>query len=120
MKLFYRIGYYLFGFTIGLFLLSIIFKGKKTSCNYSPNDRVINDLSKKKWNSILEKKSTFDSISFHDFLRTASVDFSMSDTSMDSCKIYNLNGYWNEQALSLEVENCEKTVKLINLYLINK
>ena len=56
MKLFFRIGYYLFGFTIGLFLLSIIFKGKKTSCNYSPNDRVINDLSKKKWNSILEKK----------------------------------------------------------------
>ena len=119
MKLSFRIGYYLFGFTIGLFLLFIIFKGKKTSCNYSPNDRVINDLSKKKWNSILEKKSTFDSISFHIFLRTASVDFSKSDTTKDSCKIYNLNGYWNEQALSLEVENCEKTVKLINLYLIN-
>ena len=40
--------------------------------------------------------------------------------SIANCKIYNLNGYWNDQALSLEVENCEKTVKLINLYLINK
>ena len=120
MKLFYRIGYYLFGFTIGLFLLSIIFKGKKTSCNYSPNDRVINDLSKKKCNSILEKKSTFDSISFHDFLSKANVDFSNSDTTRDSCKVYKLNGYWNEQDLSLKVENCEKTVKLIDLYLKNK
>ena len=31
----------------------------------------------------------------------------------DSCKVYYLNGYWKEQAISLEVENCEKNVNLI-------
>ena len=120
MKLLYRIGYYLLGLFIGLILLSVIFKGKKTTCNYGPNDRVISNLSKKRWNSKLVDIVSFDSISFHEFLDMARVDFNKSDTSKDSCKIYYLNGYWKEQAISLELENCEKNVNLIHFYIKNK
>tara|TARA_S200000501_G_scaffold112219_1_gene105546 strand:- start:1276 stop:1638 length:363 start_codon:yes stop_codon:yes gene_type:complete len=120
MKLLYRIGYYLLGLFIGLILLSVIFKGKKTTCNYGPNDRVISNLSKKRWNSKLVDIVSFDSISFHEFLDMARVDFNKSDTSKDSCKIYYLNGYWKEQAISLELENCEKNVNLIHFNIKNQ
>ena len=120
MKLLYRIGYYLLGLFIGFILLSLIFKGKKTTCNYGPNDRVISNLSKKRWNSKLVDIVSFDSISFHEFLDMARVDFNKSDTSKDSCKIYYLNGYWKEQAISLELENCEKNVNLIHFNIKNQ
>ena len=114
MKLLYRLGFYFFGFFVGIILLSVIFKGKKTSCNYGPNDRVISNLLKKRWDSSLLYNVTFDSISFHEFLEMARVDFSKSDTTKDSCKVYYLDGYWNEKPVYLGVENCEKKVNLIH------
>ena len=49
MTFFKRLTYYLFGFTIGLFFLLIVFGGKKTQCNYSPSSRVKNDILEKDW-----------------------------------------------------------------------
>tara|TARA_B110000003_G_C16391301_1_gene434496 strand:- start:78 stop:332 length:255 start_codon:yes stop_codon:yes gene_type:complete len=48
MSLFYRIGYYLVGFSVGLIFLAFVFNGKKTSCNYSPSSRVKGSLLQKK------------------------------------------------------------------------
>ena len=48
MSLFYRIGYYLVGFSVGLIFLAFVFNGKKTSCNYSPSSRVKSSLLQKK------------------------------------------------------------------------
>ena len=39
-----RLGYYLFGLSIGVIILSFIFSGKKTSCNYGPQARVKSQL----------------------------------------------------------------------------
>ena len=47
-----RLGYYLGGFSVGIILLTFILSGKKTSCNYGPNARVIDNLTQKK---IVEK-----------------------------------------------------------------
>lgn len=113
MNLLYRLGFYLAGFSIGLVFLAVILKGKKTSCNYGPNDRVIADLSKKSWKGQNQLNQAFDSIAFHRFLEKASVDFSKSNPQKDSCKTYFVNGYWNEKPISLEVENCKKTVQII-------
>tara|TARA_B100000941_G_C28416406_1_gene506329 strand:- start:556 stop:918 length:363 start_codon:yes stop_codon:yes gene_type:complete len=115
MKLLYRLGYYLGGFSVGLILLTIILKGKKASCNYGPSDRVINNISKKNININLIENSNFDSILFHKFLKKASVDFDKSDTKKDSCKIYYLQGYLNKKVVSLSLENCQKNINLISL-----
>ena len=115
MKLLYRLGFYLMGFSIGLIFLTIILKGKKTSCNYGPNDRVISNLSRKKWIPQNKVTAGFDSIAFHDFLKKANVDFGKSNTQKDSCKTYFINGYWNTNPISVEVENCENTVEVIQL-----
>ena len=115
MKLLYRLGFYLMGFSIGLIFLMIILKGKKTSCNYSPNDRVISNLSKKAWKKQINTISAFDSIAFQGFLDKANVDFGKSETQKDSCKIYFMNGYWKEKPISITVENCEKTVEVSSI-----
>ncbi len=115
MKFLYRLGFYMIGFSIGLIFLTVILKGKKTSCNYGPNDRVISNLSKKNWSVNLGINPEFDSIAFHSFLTKSRVDFGKSNTQKDSCRIYFLNGYWRGQAISLEVENCEKKVQVLEL-----
>ena len=109
----YRLGFYLVGFSIGLIFLSVILKGKKTSCNYGPNDRVISNLSKKEWKQQKKVNSAFDSIVFQQFLKKASVDFGKSDTQKDSCKVYFIKGYWEEIPISLLVENCEKSIEIL-------
>ncbi len=115
MKLMYRLGFYLVGFSIGLIFLTVILKGKKTSCNYGPNDRVINNLSKKKWKRQKNVISAFDSIAFQGFLNKASVDFGKSDTQIDGCKVYFIKGYWEEKPIWISLENCEKSVEILKL-----
>ena len=115
MKLIYRLGFYMMGFSVGLIFLAFILNGKKTSCNYGPNDRVIADLTKKAWKPKNKVNNEFDSIAFQDFLNKASVDFGKSNTQKDSCKTYFINGYWYEKPISIRVENCEKSVELLQL-----
>lgn len=118
MKLIYRIGYYLMGFAVGLIFLSFVLKGKKTSCNYGPNDRVISNISKKSWGSVGHSSSefsSFDSIAFQSFLNMANVDFGKSDREKDSCKTYYLTGYWIDKNINVELENCEEMINIIQL-----
>lgn len=115
MKLLHRLGYYLFGLSLGLVFLAVVFKGKKTSCNYGPNDRVIHNISNKAWENTLKNNSAFDSISFIHFLKKAQVDFNKSNTQKDSCKTYFINGYWKEKPVTIEIENCKKTARLLQI-----
>ena len=120
MKLLYRLGFYLMGFSIGLIFLTVILKGKKTSCNYGPNDRVISNLSKKRWKSQNKLPTDFDSLAFQTFLKKANVDFGKSNTRKDSCKKYFIYGYWKEKPIYLEVENCKKSVEVHRLNYLSK
>ena len=115
MKFLYRLGFYLMGFSIGLIFLMMVLKGKKTSCNYGPDARVISNLSKKAWKKQNNTSSAFDSIAFKGFLDKANVDFGKSETQKDSCKIYFMNGYWREKPISITVENCKNTVEVFSI-----
>ena len=48
MKLIQRVGYYLGGFSIGLVILAFFLSGKKTSCSYGPEARVLKNINAKK------------------------------------------------------------------------
>ena len=115
MKLLYRLGFYMIGFSVGLVFLVLILKGKKTSCNYGPNDRVISNISKKNWKVPKNTDGRFDSLAFLGFLNKVRIDFGKSNTQKDSCKTYYMNGYWEERPISLELENCEKTIQVLQL-----
>ena len=110
-----RLGYYLGGFSVGLIILSFILSGKKTSCNYGPNARVINDLIQKEIliDSSIQKRHPFlnDSL-VREQLKKGSVNFSKSDTRRDSCRLYHIEN--NTNKAFWVVENCKKSVLLID------
>jgi len=119
MSFLYRLGYFLGGFSAGLVILFFLFNGKRTQCNYGPEARVINNLSEKNWaaKTTLLPGMNLDSITVQSLLKHASIDFSQSDTKRDSCKRYALTGYFGEKDISWEVENCAKTVYIIDITL---
>ena len=116
MALIKRIAYYFFGLSIGIILISFIFNGKKTSCNYGPQARVKSQLLSKVIiipDSFIERNISDESIK--NFIKNSSVDFSMSNTKKDSCKTYVLNGYLSSKQSSIEVENCSKSLSIIKI-----
>lgn len=118
MKLIYRIGYYMVGLSLGIVIVSFVFSGKKTSCNYGPNARVLADLKKKKLlnDSAVQIKSVpIDSLVFSEILQRAKVNFSKSNTQLDSCKIYRIESYYKEATYWLDVENCSRNIRVMQL-----
>ena len=115
MKLFYRLGYYLAGFSVGLIFLVFIFSGKKTSCNYSPSARVKNNFSQKKIEippKINIKYPYLNDRILKVFIAQGKIDFIKSDTKLDSCKTYHINIVRHEDSF-LKVANCKKKLIVI-------
>ncbi|MBU87065.1 MAG: hypothetical protein CMC53_03140 [Flavobacteriaceae bacterium] len=106
MSFFKRFSFYFFGFLIGLFFLFFLMDKKDTSFNYSPNKRVLGDILKKNW--IIDSIDiTF--IERDKLLTEFRVDFSKSNTTLDSCKIYVIYPKSKTETF-FEAENCSKTV----------
>lgn len=113
-----RFSYYFFGLCIGLVILSFFLSGKKTSCNYTPEARVKNELLKKDLigMNILNDSNNYLNIGqIREFIKKSSVNFSKSNTSKDSCKTYNLGGYLSNEYKEILFENCSKTIKIIKI-----
>ena len=116
-----RLGYYLGGFSIGLIFLAFFLTGKKTSCDYGPNSRVKKNIRLKKLKFSEKAIQQMDDIGtdssmVNQLLINGKVNFSESDTSLDSCKIYVIEGNYKKSYLKLKVENCDSiaTVKEIS------
>ncbi len=112
MKLIQRVGYYLGGFSIGLILLAFFLGGKRASCSYGPQSRVLKNISTKQLvysqNAIESfKNRSIDSLTIIDILHNGSVNFSKSQTNLDSCNIYVIEKAVHDLEISLTVENCE-------------
>jgi hypothetical protein len=117
MKLLYRLGYYLGGFSVGLIFLAFILNGKKTSCNYTPNARVIDNLLQKEIvipDAILNSNPQLNTDQIKEIIKRGNVNFSKSDTKRDSCKVYYIEKAVSEN-IFLELSNCAKTVTLISV-----
>jgi len=117
MTLLQRFGYFSIGLFIGIVFLIFFLSGKKTSCDYSPNDRVLKNIRLKKRvisSNQLEilKNAGLDTSSISQVLQNGKVDFSESNTKLDSCKLYVINGVTNNnKALKLKIANCKHKAK---------
>ena len=109
-----RLLFFLFGFSIGLIFLFYLMDKKDATFNYSPNKRVLADISKKKW--ILQNGNEFLGIKKQNLVRDYYVNFSKSNVKLDSCKTYLLVEKFDE-TISYYVVNCSKkaTFKKSNL-----
>ena len=115
MKLFYRLSYYIAGFSVGLVFLVFIFSGKKTSCNYSPSSRVKNDLLQKQFKISPYLQNQFSELNdsvLRFYINTGKINFSKSKTQLDSCRIYHIE---LKESIYMEVANCSKHVEVLRL-----
>lgn len=112
-----RIGFYLIGLSLGLVILSFIFKEKNTEFCYFPNCRVLKDLREKPLtfgpevaqlldNSVISREQ-IDSV-----LVDGDVNFDKSDTKTSPCKTYYIDGEINAKSVELMVKRCDNMAEV--------
>ena len=120
MKLIQRIGYYLGGFSLGLIILAFFLNGKKTSCAYGPEARVIKNISSKTimYDSDIEAimaSKTIDTAMISQALKLGSVNFSESDTRKEPCGVFLIESKLLDEDVILTIENCDSIATLQNI-----
>lgn len=113
MNLIKRIAWYSGGFVIGLMILFFILGGKKTSCDYGPNSRVLKNIRSKEIRITPETLANLNTINMdttivNEMLISGKVVFSESNTDLDSCKIYVIRKKIEKRKFKMYVENCNK------------
>ena len=91
MKFIHRLGFYLGGFAIGLVILAFFLSGKRASCDYSPDARVLKNIRIKEQaysESALEKMQLYqiDSTHISTVLNTSDLAIAMCNTALYYCR----------------------------------
>lgn len=119
-----RLGFYLFGLSIGLVFLTIFLKKKSEETGvyfcYLPNCRTLKDMRSKPIeysDRIAEMiaNNELDSLAVHQFFNDGDVNFGASDTKAKPCKIYLIEGEIDHEEATIEVKNCKDRVIVVGL-----
>jgi hypothetical protein len=122
MKVAQRIFFYGIGFVIGIVLLLFFLGGKKTSCDYGPEARVLKNIRNKphkysKSSIDILQTANIDTADVRKMLNSGSVNFSESNTRLDSCKLYVIEGTLSQQIAKIQVQNCESKAVITEVVL---
>jgi len=105
---------------MGLIILAFFLNGKKTSCSYGPDARVLKNINTKKIvygdnvkSYISSNKS--DSTKINYVLKKGDINFSESKTRQEPCAIYIIEGDYKEEELTLTIENCDSIATITNI-----
>ena len=117
-----RFGFYGFGFVIGLLLLFFFLNGKKSGCDYGPDARTLKNIKIKQRVFSTQslqalKQNNLDTSAVSSLLRFGDVNFGESNTKLDSCKVYVIEGYVKNANLKMKVQNCDKTATVTSIIL---
>ena len=120
MTLLQRIGYYLGGFSIGLIILAFFLNGKKVSCDYGPEARVLKNINTKNIvfsEDILTYLSTkkIDSTTISYLLKKGDINFSKSTPREKPCGIYAIEGEYKDIEMLMTVQNCDSIATILNV-----
>lgn len=121
MNLTKRFFYYFGGFAIGLVILYFFIGGSGASCqyDYGPNARTLKNI-RTKPRLVSEKaiqilsENQLDTSAISILLRKGDVIFSESNTKLDSCKIYVIEGVVSEKNLRISLENCANVATIFS------
>jgi len=98
-----RLYYFSTGLIIGIVFLIFILNGKRTSCNYGPSARVIDNIISKELVLNYQTDSIADD-ELYNIISKGRVRFNKSDITNEPCALY----FIESGDLSLLIENCEK------------
>ncbi|WP_299214014.1 DUF4258 domain-containing protein [uncultured Dokdonia sp.] len=116
MRLLHRVGYYLGGFSLGLIILAFFFSGKKTSCAYFPEARVLKNINLKPYTLSRKAQESLtqlqlDTVAINQVLQKGDIDFDESQPRKEPCGEYAVYGdTQKELKLKIVLENCEEKV----------
>lgn len=124
MSLLRRIAYYIGGFSLGLVLLAFFLNGKKASCSYGPESRVLKNITTKTLvisdeARLFVQQNSIDTIQINYILHKGDIDFSKSDTRKEPCGEYYIEGELNKREAALTVDNCEKQAIVKRIQFLN-
>lgn len=114
MKFYVRFAYYMSGFIIGLFFLTMILNGKNTGCSYFPNARVLKDIRSKSLyysneSKLILAQKWVDTADIRNTLTYGTIDFSKSNVKSKNGKLYVVSGKTSKnQAIIVNVINYEQ------------
>ena len=119
MRLSNRLIYFIGGFFIGVFILIFIWNKKNTKFPYLPEARVLNDINSKNVHYSQKLHSAFSkniitASQVQDILKNGDVNFSKSNTKIDSCKIYVIQKVLSAKNYSISLENCANEVRVFD------
>ncbi|MFS4415064.1 DUF4258 domain-containing protein [Maribacter sp. 2307ULW6-5] len=119
-----RLGYFLFGLSLGIVFLAFFLKKKADESGvyfcYLPNCRTLKDIRSKPFYYSEEVREMLvskqlDTLEIKGFLRDGDVDFGASDTKSRPCKTYVIEGMIKGDPAVMQVENCPKKATLKSL-----
>jgi hypothetical protein len=99
--------------------------GKKASCDYGPNARTVKNISSKtisysKKAQLFMNNNGLDTTVVKNLIKYGDVDFTNSNTELDSCKIYHIDNVYKERQIQLSIENCFSISKILDMSYINE
>jgi hypothetical protein len=103
---------------MGLFVVTAVFIGKDTRCNYFPNARVLNNLRTKPFEYsdkaiVILSQGWIDSTDIKNTLTYGDVDFDKSNIQFGKGKLYTIEGKTTKnQDITLKVVNYEEKAVL--------
>jgi hypothetical protein len=116
----YRFTLFGFGFVIGLVLVFFFLGGKKASCNWLPNDRMLNIIRSKEiiftdaaLKSLEEKK--MDTLQIYSILKSGKINFSKSMVKNKPCRKYHIEGTKPIENTFITVELCDSTATVLQV-----
>ena len=123
MKFIQRLAYYSVGLGIGIVFLLFFLSGKKTSCDYGLDARVKKNIRLKKREISQQaqkqfQESNIDTASISSLLISGDVDFKKSNTKLDSCKTYYIQGNYKTSEIAMQFENCDSVARVIEVSLL--
>ena len=119
MKLSNRLIYFMGGFLIGICILIFIWDKKNTKFPYFPDARVLKDVNSKNVHYSYKLHTAFEkniitASQVLDILKNGNVNFSKSNTKLDSCKKYVIEKVLSAKNYSISLENCTNEVRVFD------
>ena len=120
-----RFTLYGIGFAIGIVIVFFFLGGKNASCNWLPNDRILNIIQQKKISFSHEvrqemKSNTIDSLQIMQIIKAGEIDFSKSRVKNDPCRNYWIQGVAEDTEMVITVDVCDSLAIVKSLQLSPK
>ncbi len=115
-----RFTLYGIGFAMGIVMVFFFLGGKRASCNWLPNDRILNIIQKKeiRYGDRIKRDleaASADSLDIRAILANGDIDFSKSRVKNEPCRLYWIQGQKKQSSLLISVELCDSVATVSSL-----